>query len=99
MPTYDYKCKGCGNKFEVRQNMNDEPIKICPECGGEVRKLLYSKFHLELGKAYINGVAPFKTMGAHFQNKVFSILCGFISKFSRRGNYLAACWFYDLPSV
>lgn len=40
MPTYDYKCKECGITFEVFQKMTDEPIKICIECNGEVKRLI-----------------------------------------------------------
>ena len=39
MPTYEYECLECKNKFEVFQSMNDEPIKNCEKCNGEVRKL------------------------------------------------------------
>src|SRR2546430_12763635 len=41
MPTYGYHCGRCGHEFEVRQSMADAPLKDCPECGGELRKLLY----------------------------------------------------------
>ena len=41
MPTYGYHCGRCGHEFEVRQSMADAPLKACPECGGELRKLLY----------------------------------------------------------
>lgn len=40
MPTYEYKCNKCGHHFERFQNMSDEPIKVCPECGGRVKRLL-----------------------------------------------------------
>jgi len=40
MPTYDYKCKKCGNIFEVFQKITDDPVKTCPECGGEVYRLI-----------------------------------------------------------
>ena len=40
MPTYEYKCLSCGYRFEVFQKMSDEPIKVCPQCGGEVKKLI-----------------------------------------------------------
>jgi putative FmdB family regulatory protein len=40
MPTYDYKCKKCGNVFEVFHSMSSEPVKVCPKCGGEVKKLI-----------------------------------------------------------
>jgi putative FmdB family regulatory protein len=40
MPTYEYECKSCGHVFDFFQNMNDEPLKICPQCGKEVRRLI-----------------------------------------------------------
>jgi putative FmdB family regulatory protein len=40
MPTYEYECKSCGHTFDVFQSMKDEPVKICPRCGREVRRLI-----------------------------------------------------------
>ena len=40
MPTYEYECKSCGKHFEKFQNMTDEPLKTCPDCGGSVRRLI-----------------------------------------------------------
>ena len=40
MPIYGYECKECGVRFERRQSFSDDPITICPECEGEVRRLL-----------------------------------------------------------
>ncbi|HOK79737.1 MAG TPA: zinc ribbon domain-containing protein [bacterium] len=40
MPTYDYECKKCGHSYRKFQKMTDEPDKICPECKGEVRRLI-----------------------------------------------------------
>ncbi|MFC2089074.1 FmdB family zinc ribbon protein [Calditrichota bacterium] len=40
MPTYEYKCKKCGTRFEKFQNMTEEPIKKCPECNGTVHRLI-----------------------------------------------------------
>jgi len=40
MPTYEYECRKCGNRFEAFQNMKDEPLKECPKCRGEVKRLL-----------------------------------------------------------
>ncbi len=40
MPTYEYECLKCGHKFEEFQKMSDEPVKICPECSGKVRRLI-----------------------------------------------------------
>ena len=41
MPTYEYQCKGCSHRFEIRQKMTDEPLTVCPECGGTIRRLLF----------------------------------------------------------
>ena len=41
MPTYEYECKSCGHGFEVFQAMSDQPLKDCPECGKEVRRLIF----------------------------------------------------------
>ena len=40
MPTYEYECKSCGFSFDFFQSMKDEPLKICPDCGKEVRRLI-----------------------------------------------------------
>jgi putative FmdB family regulatory protein len=40
MPTYEYKCTECTHQFEVFQSMRDEPVSVCPECGGRVKRLL-----------------------------------------------------------
>jgi len=50
MPIYEYKavdgahCKLCKGRFEVRQGINDEPLKRCPECGAEIRRLFSRPF-------------------------------------------------------
>ncbi len=40
MPTYEYKCKKCGSKFEKFQSITESPIKICKICQGEVYRLI-----------------------------------------------------------
>jgi putative FmdB family regulatory protein len=40
MLTYEYQCNNCGVRFERQQNMKDEPVKKCPECQGEVQRLI-----------------------------------------------------------
>ena len=42
MPTYDYICSDCDYKFEHFQSMSDEPIRVCPNCEGRVRRLIGS---------------------------------------------------------
>ncbi len=40
MPTYDYKCQNCDHTFEYFQAMSDARLENCPECRGEVRRLV-----------------------------------------------------------
>ncbi len=40
MPLYEYQCAECGVRFERHQHFNDSPLTECPECGGEVHKLI-----------------------------------------------------------
>ena len=50
MRIYEYKavdgvhCRLCKGRFEVRQGINDEPLKRCPECGAEIRRLCSRPF-------------------------------------------------------
>jgi len=41
MPTYGYKCDECGIYFERFQHFSEDPIKTCPECGGEVHRVIH----------------------------------------------------------
>ena len=40
MPTYGYECKSCNHSFDYFQSMTDEPLKICPKCNKELRRLI-----------------------------------------------------------
>ena len=40
MPTYEYECQKCGNRFELFQSIKDKPKRTCPKCGGRVKRLL-----------------------------------------------------------
>jgi putative FmdB family regulatory protein len=40
MPTYEYECRQCRHRFEQQQAMTDAPLKACPECSGEVHRLV-----------------------------------------------------------
>ena len=39
VPTYEYTCRDCGHTFEIVQSMSDDPLTMCPECGGGLRKV------------------------------------------------------------
>ncbi len=62
MPVYEYECSDCDKVFEVQQKISDEPVKICPECQGEVRKLVsMSSFQLKGGGWYADGYGSAST--------------------------------------
>jgi putative FmdB family regulatory protein len=42
MPTYEYRCKNCGQHLEVVQSFTDDPLTDCPGCGGQLRKVFGS---------------------------------------------------------
>lgn len=41
MPTYEYSCRNCGAHFDAWQKITDDPIEICPTCGGSVRRIVF----------------------------------------------------------
>ena len=56
MPVYEYECPACEKVIEVQQRISDDPLSTCPECGGEVKKLVsMSSFHLKGGGWYSDG--------------------------------------------
>jgi putative FmdB family regulatory protein len=42
MPTYEYRCRECGEPLEVVQAFSDDPLTECPACGGPLRKVFNS---------------------------------------------------------
>ena len=45
MPTYEYSCSECG-RFEAFQKITDDPLKACPTCGKEVRRLISANVNI-----------------------------------------------------
>lgn len=41
MPTYEYLCKQCGERFERVQPFSARPLKTHPDCGGPVQKVFH----------------------------------------------------------
>jgi putative FmdB family regulatory protein len=39
MPTYEYRCKDCGRHLEVVQSFTDDPLTVCPNCKGILKKV------------------------------------------------------------
>jgi putative FmdB family regulatory protein len=42
MPIYEYECTNCGLRFERHQHVSDDPVKVCPECAGEARRVFHA---------------------------------------------------------
>ena len=40
MPLYEYKCKSCGETFEIIQKFSDTPLAVHEKCGGPVERLI-----------------------------------------------------------
>ena len=70
MPTYEYECRKCRFKFEKFQNMNDEPLKTCPECGGAVRRII------GMGSGIIFKGQGFYATDYNHQKRAASTRCG-----------------------
>ena len=48
MPIYEFQCARCARTTEVIQGMNDPPPRVCPHCGGKLKKLASAPaFHLK----------------------------------------------------
>lgn len=52
MPIYGYKCDQCGHEVEVLQSMSDPPLKVCPNCMGPLRKMIYPAGIIFKGSGY-----------------------------------------------
>jgi putative FmdB family regulatory protein len=43
VPTYEYRCKACGEQLEVVQAFTDDALTSCPSCGeAQLRKVFGS---------------------------------------------------------
>jgi putative FmdB family regulatory protein len=41
VPLYDYQCDHCGHRFEVRQGIKEDPLTVCPQCEGSIRRVIH----------------------------------------------------------
>lgn len=46
MPTYDFRCGGCGKKFSLTMSISERGRKRikCPKCGGAKAEAVFSNF-------------------------------------------------------
>jgi putative FmdB family regulatory protein len=47
MPIYEYRCKGCGDRFEELVSVSAKLAPPCPSCGAKGAKRLFSLFATE----------------------------------------------------
>lgn len=52
MPLYDYKCKQCSHRFEIRQPFGSESVLACPECGSESGRQYHSMAIIYKGSGF-----------------------------------------------
>ena len=65
MPIYEYECVKCGRIEEAFQKISDAPLTTCPQCGGELRKMISnSSFHLKGGGWYVTDYGGSKSGSA-----------------------------------
>ncbi|ACI20966.1 MULTISPECIES: FmdB family zinc ribbon protein [Thermodesulfovibrio] len=69
MPIYEYECMQCHKIHEVIQRFTEEPLKNCPVCGGEVKKLIsQSSFILKGSGWYVTDYARKNNSGNSSSN-------------------------------
>ena len=42
MPTYAYRCEGCGNQYEKRESFSAPARQKCPDCGKPAQRVLFA---------------------------------------------------------
>jgi putative FmdB family regulatory protein len=40
VPTYEYACESCGNRYEKREGFDAKPRQKCPACGKMAQRIL-----------------------------------------------------------
>lgn len=72
MPIYAYQCESCGHAKDVLQKVSDQPLSVCPACGGATfrKRLTAAGFQLKGTGWYVtdfrngSGAASPATAGA-----------------------------------
>ena len=41
MPTYAYQCQACAHAFDAFQKFAEDPLTVCPECQGPIRRVIH----------------------------------------------------------
>jgi len=65
MPIYEYQCEACGKHHEMMQKITDAPLKVCPDCGGEMKKQISNTSFVLKGTGwYVTDYASDRKNGA-----------------------------------
>jgi len=58
VPLYEYECTKCRQITEALQKFSDPPLKKCPHCSGNMKKLMsLNSFHLKGSGWYVTDYA------------------------------------------
>jgi len=52
MPIYEYQCISCKRHHEIMQRYDDAPLTACPDCGGEMKKLISNTSFILKGRGW-----------------------------------------------
>jgi putative FmdB family regulatory protein len=42
VPTYEYQCTACKNRYETREGFDAPSRQPCPKCGGQAKRILFA---------------------------------------------------------
>jgi putative FmdB family regulatory protein len=42
VPTYEYRCADCANRYETREGFDAPSKQPCPRCGGRAKRVIYA---------------------------------------------------------
>ena len=69
MPIYEYQCQQCKERHEIIQRFSDAPLTHCPQCGGEMKKLISSPAIQFKGSGFYKTDYPSSTSSAASSTK------------------------------
>jgi putative FmdB family regulatory protein len=54
LPTYEYRCEQCGNRYEKREGFDAPSIQVCPQCSGTARRVFHAPPIVFKGSGFYN---------------------------------------------
>ncbi|MDR1677171.1 MAG: zinc ribbon domain-containing protein [Deltaproteobacteria bacterium] len=66
MPIYEFECSKCQQITEALLKFSDQPLTVCPKCGGSLSKLMsMNSFQLKGGGWYATDYAKKSETNSH----------------------------------